>query len=415
MNVTMTARISFLHAADLHLDSPFKGLANIPEHLFKEIVESTLTALDRLVQTAIDKNVDFVLLVGDLFDNETRGLRAQVKLRHAFEQLNRHHIKVYLSYGNHDYIKGNIHHVTYPDNVFIFNDEKIDTFTFRRNNQALANIYGFSYVNRAITTNKSESFKIVDEEVPFHIAMLHGSYQKNTAHDTYAPFLISDLMKEEFDYWALGHIHQREIIKQHPPIVYPGNTQGRHRNEQGEKGCYYVEMTDTEVKMNFYPLQAIQFESVDVNISYATEIHEVEMKIRSIIKSMVKPTPVLITLTLLDKQDRLLNWEKDHTLDELIELLNESFGHETNWKFIYQYKINIPKKRREEVHIAGDYFIGELSRQMDQAVIQPYLSDLYNHRQAKKHLTPINKETEQTIKEDAYDLLMNELLNEGGD
>src|SRR5699024_1074727 len=115
---------------------------------------------------AIDKKVDFVVLVGDLFDNEKQSLKAQIRLRNAFKQLNSHHINVYLSYGNHDYLRGNIYPVTYPSNVFIFSTEKVSTFVYERDGKPLATIYGFSYENRAVNTNKAIEYKVTDENIP---------------------------------------------------------------------------------------------------------------------------------------------------------------------------------------------------------------------------------------------------------
>src|SRR5690625_2555889 len=272
----MAKQISFIHAADLHLDSPFGGLAHTPDTIFEDIRESTFKAFGKLVDTAIDKKVDFVLLAGDLFDNEKQSLKAQIQLRRGFEKLEQHHIHVYLSYGNHDYIKGNTHPVTYPDNVFIFPGEGISHFTFEKNGEKLAAISGFSYDSRAVTINKADEFSIHNNETPFHIAMLHGSVESNTDHDTYAPFQISQLPEKGFHYWALGHIHQRQTLLTDPPVVYPGNIQGRNRKETGEKGCYHVVMTENDVFMDFISLQAIQFLSFEIDVSTTKEIHQLE-------------------------------------------------------------------------------------------------------------------------------------------
>src|SRR5690625_4101688 len=179
----MENSISFIHAADLHLDSPFKGLTHIPDSIFYDVRESTFTALDNLVTTAINKQVDFVLLVGDLFDNENQSLKAQVRLRKAFEKLKSHHINVYLSFGNHDYINGNIHPIVYPDNVYIFPNENITAVNFKKNNEPVASIYGFSYENRSLKKNKANNYKIQNRAIPFHIAMLHGTINGNKDHD----------------------------------------------------------------------------------------------------------------------------------------------------------------------------------------------------------------------------------------
>src|SRR5690625_1055480 len=124
----MTDSITFIHAADLHLDSPFKGLRKLPAAIFNDVKQSTFSALDQLVHHAILKQVDFILLVGDLFDNEKQSLKAQIHLRTAFERLQEHNIDVFLSYGNHDYILGNPHRVRYPENVHIFQEETVTHF-----------------------------------------------------------------------------------------------------------------------------------------------------------------------------------------------------------------------------------------------------------------------------------------------
>src|SRR5690625_6385033 len=89
--------------------------------------------------------------------------------------------------------------------------------------------------------------------------MVRGSLHSNTGYGVYAPFYLRDLVEKDFDYWALGHIHQREILKENPHIVYPGNIQGRNRKEQGEKGCYYVTLSQASTTVSFVTLQAIQF------------------------------------------------------------------------------------------------------------------------------------------------------------
>src|SRR5699024_10326836 len=186
--VSVTKSVRFLHAADLHLDSPFKGLARVPERILKEIRNSTFVALERLVETAIAKQVDFILLAGDLFDNERQSLKAQIKLRDLFTTLKEHHIYVFLSYGNHDYTNGNRYPITYPDNVFVFPDERVQSFPYEKNGEQLARIYGFSYENQAVLNNKATEFIPENNQAYFHIAMLHGSIHTNTEHDTYAPF-----------------------------------------------------------------------------------------------------------------------------------------------------------------------------------------------------------------------------------
>ncbi|MUK90070.1 DNA repair exonuclease [Ornithinibacillus sp. L9] len=406
----MSTEVSFIHAADLHLDSPFKGLAHVPDQLFKEIRESTFKALENLVSTAIVKQVDFVILVGDLFDNERQSLKAQVKLKKAFEELGRHHINVYLSYGNHDFIKGNIHPITYPSNVFVFSREEVDHFTYIKGGQPLANIYGFSYENRAVKQKKVSEYKIKDPNVPYHIAMLHGSIASNTEHDLYAPFQLGDLMQEHFSYWALGHIHKREVLKFKPPVVYPGNIQGRSRKESAEKGCYHVRLTETNMQTDFIPLQAIQFNSISVDLSHCKEIHEAEAYIRSeIAENDQLDVPQLLDLTIQGNTEKLKQWKNEQLLEDVIEIINESFIETKIWSYVYRYQISISEQDAFRSY-EGEHFIGELTRQLKNASIATYISELYQHKDARKYMEKLSTEDIEEIKREAYDLLIHELL-----
>ncbi|WP_068675710.1 exonuclease SbcCD subunit D [Oceanobacillus sp. Castelsardo] len=402
--------ISFIHAADLHLDSPFKGLAHTPDHIFQEIVESTFLSLDKLVAIAIKKAVDFVLIVGDLFDNEKQSLKAQIRLRKAFEELKRHNIEVYLSYGNHDFLNGNLHPVTYPDNVHIFGKETVSHFTYKKGNETLANIYGFSYENRAVTDRKVKEFKVINHDIPFHIATLHGSIQNNTEHDVYAPFQLSELQKEPFDYWGLGHIHKREVLKENPPIVYPGNIQGRNRKETGQKGCYHVVLSGTDSRLTFIPLHTITFQPVQVDLSNCENLHQAEDLIQEAINNDREITgKTLIDLTLTG-DSTLKQWENTKQIEDLIEIINEMISRDGQWKYIFHFLTNIKKEKIDVDLKKGEHFLGEVIRQAEKMDLQGTIQDLYLHKRARRYLQSVSSQDRHEIKEEAKELLLNELL-----
>ena len=409
-------QISFIHVADLHLDSPFQGLSHIPEHIFREVRESTFVALDRLVRNAIHLQVDFVLIVGDLFDNERQSLKAQIRLRKAFEELEKHHINVYLSYGNHDHINGNIHSVTYPDNVYIFPSEQVSTFTYQKNGIPMVELHGFSYENRAVLTNKTAEYQANQQNALFHIALLHGSLQSNTEHDTYAPFQLSELVHSDFDYWALGHIHQRSILKEDPPIVYSGNTQGRHRKETGEKGCYHVVLSEVSTDLTFIPLQALQFTNRTIDVSTCTEVNQLENLIYNQIQHQYQQTtPQLIDLTLVSHQQNLYEWKNNGYLAEMIEIVNDTFVDQTNWNYIFRYAIKVERTSDDQMLAEGSHFIGELSRQFTEQSMESHLSELYQHRQGRKYLETLSEAEKVAVKDEAQQLLIHELLAKGGE
>lgn len=397
--------ISFIHAADLHLDSPFQGLSSAPERIFQEIRKSTFIALEHLVDVAIQKQVDFVLLVGDIFDQEAYSLQAQIRLRNAFRTLAKHDITVYLSYGNHDFIQGHEQVVSFPENVFVFPDENINHFTYYKKGEALAQIYGFSYESRVVQVNKAKCYQIKDKRIPFHIASLHGSIYGDTSHDVYAPFHIRDLMQTNFDYWALGHIHKCQILKRKPPIVYPGNIQGRHRNETGAKGCFHVKMTETEETLTFIPLHTIEFIKITLDVSHCFTIDELERFIQQQIASYDIQTPLLIDLLL--KNTNHIKRVNHYDITELIDLINETMIEQKNWRYIFSLFISNPSNPRAKIE---DHFIQEINKQVDNIEMDKTLANLFQHRQARKYLHPLTMRELELIKHEAKELLLHKLI-----
>ena len=238
--------------------------------------------------------------------------------------------------------------------------------------------------------------------------MLHGTINGNKEHDLYAPFSLQDLKEEPFDYWALGHIHKRQQLSSSPPIIYPGNIQGRHRNEAGEKGCYYVRLSRADTELEFIPLQSIVFDDIRIDASACKTILEIEEKIKNTIGKNAEEK--LIHLTINSKNDDILRLENDHVLKELIDIVNESLLEEEHWSYIYTYKIQIDElpKFKED-----DFFIGEIEKSLEELSISETVKDLYNHPKARKYLEALS---EDDIKESARQLLIHELLHvEEGD
>jgi len=246
--------MKFLHAADLHLDTPFQGLTGVPAALRAQLIAAPLAALTRLVDLAIAEQVDFVLLVGDLFDQQAQSVATQAGLMAALERLNTAQIPVVLSFGNHDYQPaGSQWH--FPANVHAFGPS-VKTVTLTTADQTQVAISGFSYDQRWVTTPKIADYPTKLPTVDYHIGMLHG--QLGTAGDHYAPFSVGELLAKHYDYWALGHIHQRQTLNAMPPVVYPGNLQGRYRDETGQKGCLIVEsQADQTLRPVFHTLAPI--------------------------------------------------------------------------------------------------------------------------------------------------------------
>jgi len=233
--------LRFIHTADLHLDSPFRGLAETSPALRDTLQSATLGALDRVVDHTINSKADFLIIAGDLYDSKDRSLRALVSFRKQMERLAERHIPVFIVHGNHDPLNGWGSGFQLPPNVVTFGGHT-DTEPFIRRGREVAHITGVSYTRERVTDNLSLSFKVPDAAA-YSIAVLHANVGHQSGHADYAPATVGDLAAAGFNYWALGHVHTRSVLAAEPAmIVYPGNTQGRNARETGARGCFQVDV-----------------------------------------------------------------------------------------------------------------------------------------------------------------------------
>ena len=188
------------------------------------------------------------------------------------EKLFQHNIPVIVSYGNHDHLNGTWTRFSLPSNVYELPAETSVVQLKIRGQQV--NIYGFSYPERHLKESVIESYPTAHDQHAIHIGMLHGSEAGNTTHDV-CPFTKQQLLEKNYHYWALGHIHKRQLLHQNPPIVYPGNIQSRHRKEQGMKGFYDVTLSKTSTELDFISTSAVVYSTIEVdctNVVHANEL-----------------------------------------------------------------------------------------------------------------------------------------------
>jgi exonuclease SbcD len=231
---------SFVHCADLHLDSPFEGIHATAPDIAAALREATFQALDQIIDLARREQADFIIIAGDVHDGENRSLRAQLRFRDALRKAGEAGISCFIAHGNHDPLSGWEAHLTMPAQARRFGGHRVECFPVERHSKTLAHIYGISYPVREVKTNLASGFRR-DPDSPFAIGVLHCNVGGDPDYDNYAPCGIEDLAAANLDYWALGHIHAQKIMRaQDPCIVYPGNPQGRGWREMGPRGCYLV-------------------------------------------------------------------------------------------------------------------------------------------------------------------------------
>src|SRR5262245_54094963 len=258
--------LRFIHAADLHLDSPFRGIASASASLKERLQSATLAAFRRVIDHTIESKADFLVIAGDIYDSKDRNLRALVSFRKEMERLAERRIPVFIVHGNHDPLNGWGSGFQLPSNVITFGG-RTDSEPFIRRGREAAQITGVSAVPERVTDNLASSFKPVDG-APYSIPVLHANIGHQSGHADYAPASVDELMAAGFDYWALGHVHTRSILGSEPAtIVYPGNTQGRNPREAGPRGCYQVDVDSYgRAHLSFVETSIVRWAHIDVPI-----------------------------------------------------------------------------------------------------------------------------------------------------
>ena len=189
--------LSFVHTADLHLDSPFKGISEINSEISLQLTEATFVAFNKIIDLCIEKQVDFLLIIGDVYDGADRSLRAQLRFRDGLNKLSEAGIKAYVVHGNHDPLAGWSANLDWPENVHIFSGESVEKVSFEKDGKEIAQIYGISHRKRDIKTNLALEFPEKTGNPPFTIGMLHCNVGSDTGHEPYAPCMLEDLISKK--------------------------------------------------------------------------------------------------------------------------------------------------------------------------------------------------------------------------
>jgi DNA repair protein SbcD/Mre11 len=270
---------TFLHAADIHLDSPLIGLSQHEEAPTETIRVATRTALTRLVDFAIAEKVDFVLIAGDLYDGDWKDFGTGISFNNEMRRLESQQIPVYLIYGNHDAESRVTKSLKLQDNVHVFPTKQPETV---QHPTLPVSVHGQGFATPSVTENLAEDYPLPTDN-HYNIGLLHTNLGEREGQGNYAPSSLPQLVAHGYDYWALGHIHIREIHHQNPHVVYSGNTQGRHVKETGPKGCYLVTVNDDleTSKCDFVALDSVRWENLPVDCSGLASEHELLEAIRS--------------------------------------------------------------------------------------------------------------------------------------
>lgn len=248
--------MKFIHAADLHIDSPLRGLEVYEGAPVERVRQATRDALATLVQLCLDEEVAFLIVAGDLFDSDWKDFNTALFVVKQFQKLDRANIPVFVIRGNHDSLKEMTLQVPWPKgkNFHLFDHKHAETILLEEHGVA---IHGMSFATRHVFDNLVPRYPAPRPGL-LNIGILHTNATGNEEHATYAPCSVNDLVAKGYQYWALGHVHQHQVLHDDGcHVVYSGNTQGRHIRETGAKGCVIVTTSGTDI-------ERLDFVSTDV-------------------------------------------------------------------------------------------------------------------------------------------------------
>ncbi len=236
--------MKFIHAADIHLDSPLVGLTAYPDAPADAFRMATRSALENLVSEAITEKVDFVIIAGDLYDGNWKDFNTGIFFARQMGRLRAAQIEVFLVLGNHDAESEMTKKLVLPDNVHKFPSNKAETFKIPALRVAL---HGRSFKEAATEENLASTYP---EPIIgwLNIGVLHTALEGNAAHANYSPCSVAELHGKGYQYWALGHVHEYQVWRGQSVIAFPGNLQGRHIREVGPRGALLVSAVDTEIQ-----------------------------------------------------------------------------------------------------------------------------------------------------------------------
>ena len=254
-------QMKFIHSADIHLDSPMIGLQQYEGAPVEEVRDAPRKALVNLIDLAASEKVDFVLVAGDLFDGDWKDYNTGLFLSAQMARLKDEGIAVFIVSGNHDAASRITKHLRMPDNVKLFSVREPETIFLEKLGVA---IHGQGYASRAVSDDLAAGYP---KALPhcFNIGLLHTSLDGRPGHEAYAPTSSAGLVSKGYDYWALGHVHAREVVREEPRIVFPGNIQGRNIRETGPKGCTLVTVSENgEVRTEHRGLDVMRWALIRV-------------------------------------------------------------------------------------------------------------------------------------------------------
>lgn len=379
----MRDRVTFIHAADLHLDAPFAGLTASSGRIGKALAEATYEAFRRIVDTAIAREVDFVVVAGDAYNARDKSLRAQLRFREQMLRLAEHDIEVFVVQGNHDPANGWSAGLALPPSVHVFPDDRVGRAEVVRDGEVVAAIYGRSFARRDVTENLALGYRREPGD-PIAIGVLHTNVGGNTNYEMYAPALLDELRSLGMDYWALGHIHKQAILSENPWVVYAGSPQGINPKEIGPHGCFVVTVSaGGGVAIEHVETASVAWAQVAVDASAAGDLDGVRSLLAAACEDLLalENRAVAARFTITGRSEAHADLARPGVLGQLLDDLRAEQGAGDPWVWVDRIDNRTAAVLDLDALRGGADFAAEVVRiadelAADQAALETLLADI---------------------------------------
>ena len=410
-----------IHAADIHLDSPLVGLKARAEDRADEFIQATRQALVQLVNYVIDEDAALLLNAGDLYDGDWKDFSTGIFFAKEMRRLETAGIPVGVIRGNHDAENNMTRALTLPPNVKVFDTRKAETWLLDDLGVA---VHGRSFPNRSVEDNLVPSYP---NPVPglLNIGLLHTSADGRPGHANYAPCSLGDLTAKGYDYWALGHVHTREVLHEDPWVIFSGNLQGRHVRETGAKGATAITVEDGRiVGVEHVDFDVVRWAASVVDMEGCEDHDEMASRVRSAMAKVIEEADgrrvaLRLTLTGSTPFHRHLAGDMGRLRAEC-ESAAESTGE------IWLEKVKLKTSEPSQGSGADADAISELLAVVDEvrsnpeelkelrATIDDALGKVPDEVRRSSDLRHLDDEMMNAILEDAKTILRHRLLDPGG-
>lgn len=357
--------LRFLHVAEAALDVPLGDLSSLPEELQDLAEEATLWAFDQMIEGAIAKKVDFVLLAGNTFREADQSLRARLRLLLGLEVLEDHGISVFVLPGLDDPESAWNAIPDLPRNVTVLSqgDASEVPIAFLREGKVIATIA----MGQLSSNHRTKAPELSEQAVraaskedqirsaPFRIGLFAGWPETNFPANANAAELSRELSRFGCDYLAVPRCDLKakargwrfepgQTLHTHEGIAHhPGSLQALSDRQTGPHGATLIEVDKAgEIRGTFLPFAAVRRMRFEVPVADNAAVEDIAQAMLLLLgteKPLANEHGWFITWVMKGTDESFGSWKTHSTQADLLDLLPSEVAGERTVSLHHQLRI----------------------------------------------------------------------------